>query len=92
MNLPDSPDLRKLQEDILSDVGAHDPERQALVARVTANTLRLQAMQLAGQNVDHEMAIVKATAANLSEAARNAIANRLMTFAEDLIGAALLRI
>jgi hypothetical protein len=80
-----SDELGKLLEDIKTDLSLADPERIALVARVTADAISLQTRHLAGMDVEREAAIVQTTAMNLSEAARNVIATRVLAFSESFI-------
>lgn len=77
--------LRQIQ----AEAGFTDPEQIALVARVTLDAAQLQARAMGGENVEGELAIVTATAANLSEHVRNVIGRHLLTAATNVLARAL---
>lgn len=82
-------DLRDLLEAIKAKLGAKDPATLELVVRVTMDATALQARSLAGENVQGEIAILQATAANLDEHARTVIGQALLAFCTQLLGKAL---
>lgn len=82
-------DLQAVIDRIKTDLGATDPERLALVSRLTIDAAGLQARALAGEDVTQEMAIVAATAGNLDHHARGVIGSQLSTWLTGLLAKAL---
>lgn len=72
--------IEELIERIKADSGLTSPEDLALVARVAARAIELGGRAAAGEDVSEELAIVKATALNLSERAKVAISTNVLAF------------
>jgi hypothetical protein len=81
--------LKDRLERIKSDLGVNDPERVALVARITLRAAGLHALALAGNDVSEEMVHLEAQAANLDENARHVVGKHLMGLATDILSKAL---
>lgn len=84
-----SPHLQDLLDRIKSDSGIQDPDRIALLTRVTMDAATLQARAAAGIDVSKEMLVLQATAANLDEKARQVITTNFTLWLSNLLGAAL---
>lgn len=80
---------REILEKLQQDAGYTDPAQIMLVARVLTDTVALQGRALAGENVDSELAIVKATAANLDEHLRGVVGQWYFAWTQDLLAKAL---
>mgnify|MGYP003451220999 FL=1 len=70
--------------DALAQAGVTDPQILELSVRVALDASQLQARATAGEDVQQEIAIVQATALNLSEHVRNLIGNWLLTAATSI--------
>lgn len=84
-----SNELQQLLERIRQQSGLTDPDRVTLLARVSTDAAWLHSRALAGEDVTAEMAILKATAANLDEHARGVVGTQLLAFVQGLISRAL---
>ena len=72
------------------DLGAAaDPERVALVARITVRAAGLHARALAGEDVSAELGHLNAQALNLEENVRQVVGRHLMGLATDILSKAL---
>ena len=78
-------DLRDTLDAIKRDAGLTDPKQIELVARVAVDFTQLQARAAAGENVDKEIAVVAATALNLSEHVRNVMSQQLSKWLTGLL-------
>ena len=68
-----------------------DPEQQALIARTMARAIELSARAAAGEDVDDEIKIVKATALNFTEFVRQQARSLILGHVQNQILAALTR-
>lgn len=80
---------KDLLEAIKSASGIKDPVVQALLVRVATDVTAVQARAAAGENVDREMMVVRATAGNLDEHARNVIGQQVLAWTQGLLAKAL---
>lgn len=80
---------REVLEAIQKGAGYKDPEQIALVARVMTDATALQARSMAGEDVEAEMAIVAATAANLDEHLRGVVGQWYLQWTQGLLAKAL---
>lgn len=81
-------DVSSMLEDLKSEVEL-SPEEQVMVQQVLTDTAMLTSRMLAGEDVDGELALVKATALNLAEAKRVKVQSALNQFIMDIIGKAM---
>lgn len=72
--------LQELIEKVKRESGLTDPEHIAMLARLTVRSAELVAAQAIGENVDDEIAIVKATALNLTEHAKSVLSANVLSF------------
>ena len=70
--------------DALAQAGVTDPQILELAIRTTLDASQLQARAAAGEDVEKEIAIVQATALNLSEHVRNLIGNWILDAATSI--------
>lgn len=82
-------DLKARLEAIKAEAGLQNPERIALLARITLDAAALQARAAAGEDVSGELLHVAAQAANLDETARQIVGKHLMGLATDVLSKAL---
>ena len=84
--------LDDIVEIVKKQAGLTDPEQIALVSRVVANSTALAARAAAGEKVDEELVIVRATALNLSEHARNVLGRNVLLFVQETVASVLTRV
>lgn len=74
-----------LVERIKAGVGLRDPLAVELAVRVGLDLAALQARAAAGEDVEREIGITRASALNLSEHARDVIGRELLSFLQGVI-------
>lgn len=84
--------LEDIIEVVKTQAGLTDPDQIALVSRIVANAMSLAARAAAGENVDEDMAVVRATALNLSEHARNVLGRNILLFVQETVSQVLTRV
>jgi hypothetical protein len=78
-----------LVERIKAGVGLRDPKAVELAVRVGLDLTALQARAAAGEDVERELGITRASALNLSEHARNVIGREVLAFVQAVMAGAL---
>ena len=72
--------------------GLTDPEQIALLSRVITSTAELTVRAAAGENVDEDAAILRATALNLSEHTRNVIGRNVLAYVQEMVSMLLTKV
>lgn len=83
-------ELTKVLRDVADALGQDDPARLEMLSRIMADVAALQVRALAGEDVDQELRIVRASAANLDERVRRVASEHLMLWMQRLILSALM--
>lgn len=84
--------IEDIVEIVKKQAGLTDPEHIALVSRVVTHSTALAARSAAGENVDEDMAVLRATALNLSEHARNVLGRNVLLFVQETVASVLTRV
>lgn len=77
-------DVRELVARIQREAGLTDPEQIAMLARTATRAIELTARAAAGENVEEDIATVRATALNLSERAQFALTSNVLAWVTTL--------
>lgn len=83
--------LEAILENIKNEAGLTDPAQIELLARTITRTAELTTRKLAGEDVEEELAIVKATALNLSAHVRNVAFEHALSYVHSIVTGVLTR-
>ena len=81
--------LQEIIEQIKTESGLTNPAQIEIMSRTITRATELGSRQLAGEDVSEELAIVKATALNLSEHVRNVALEKTLSFVQQTVTAVL---
>ncbi len=77
--------INQLVEKIKREVGLNDPRMNLMLVSIVNDTVTLGARAAAGENVDKDVLIVKATALNLADRDRQIVVTNIMTFFQNVL-------
>ena len=84
-------DVEEIIQTLLRRATIDDPHQQELIARTMTRAIELSARAAAGEDVDDELQVVRATALNLTEFVRQQARSLILGHVQNQILAALTR-